>query len=289
MKRILWSMAFFGLCLIAPVCLVRAQTPLQIAPDQAVGVLSEDPSSGERWSTSIFPFGNYVGLDSGEDVFCRTYLRFPLDTIPVSAIVQSATLHVYVDDYWPAPGSAPMSVYPAVVAWTPDSVDWYDIGDWPALGAAVATTVVSSTMGWYGWDVTSLVQGWVDGAPNHGLAVAAADLGSTASNWAAARRLTAGDPATRPYLEVIFSEPTSTPFPPPPTATATRKPSRPTTPQPAAPTATPIPTVTPTPELVLLPITGGGLLAAGAWTLLVGGGLGLLAGLAGAVSRNFRL
>jgi hypothetical protein len=121
----------------------------------------------------------------------------------------------------------------------------------------------------------------VDGTPNHGLAVAAADLGSTASNWAAARRLTADDPATRPYLEVIFSEPT--PSPPP---TATPKPRRRATSQPAAPTATPVPTPTPTPEPILLPVTGGGPPSVGSWVLLVGGGLGLLAGLIGVASRD---
>lgn len=267
-KRILWSIAAIGVCLVTLATFAQAQTPLQIHPDQSVGVLSEDPISGERWSTSILPFGNYVGPASGEDVFCRTYLRFPLDGIPAISTLQSATLYVYVDDFWPELGSAPMSVYPVTAGWTPDGVDWYDTTAWPAPGAAVATTVVSSTEGWYGWDVTALVQGWLDGTPNYGLAVAAADLDSMASNWAAARRLSASDPATRPYLEVIFSAPTPTSQPPPPPTA---------TPRPPAPPATPVPAPTPTPEPVLLPVTGRGLPSAALWLLLAGGGLGLLA------------
>jgi len=272
MKRLLRSIAIAGLCLTALALPTRAQTSLQIHPDQGVGVLSEDPGSGERWSTSIFPFGNYIGATSGEDVFCRTYLHFPLDGIPAGATVQSATLHVYVDDFWPGPGGAPMSAYPVTADWT--GVDWDDVSTWPALGEGVATTDVSSTAGWYGWDVTSLVQGWLDGTPNYGLAAAAADLGSTANNWAAARRLTAEDPATRPYLEVTFSEPEPTPTatpqpPPPPPPTAT--------PQPPAPPATPAPTSTPTPAPILLPETGGGPPAAASWLLLISGGMGLLA------------
>jgi len=182
-----------------------AQTSLQIVPDRSVGVLSEDPSTGERWSTSVFPFGNYVGPASGDDVFCRTYLRFPLDGVPSGAAVRSATLHVYVDDYWPDADGAPMSVYPVMVDWTVGGVDWYDMGAWPALGGGVYTTNVSADADWVAWDVTSLVQGWVGGVPNYGLALAAADPGSTVGDWAAARRRAAGDPATSPYLEVLFS------------------------------------------------------------------------------------
>jgi len=256
-KRTLRSIAAIGFCLAALALSARAQASLQITPDQGVGVLSEDPSDGERWSTSVFPFGNYVGPVSGDDVFCRTYLRFPLGEVPAGSTIQSATLHVYVDDYWPGPGGAPMAAYPATAAWTPDGVDWYDVEAWPALGGAVATTDVSSDGGWFAWDVTPLVQGWVDGASNYGLAVAAADLGSTESNWAAARRLTAADPATRPYLEIVFYEPTPaptpTPQPPPPPPTATPPPPPPTS-QPPAPPATPVPTSTPEP--VLLPVSG---------------------------------
>jgi hypothetical protein len=267
MKRTIWSIVIVGLCLAALVLSARAQTSLQIHPDQGVGVLSEDPGYGDRWSTSIFPFGNYVGPSSGDDVFCRSYLRFPLDGIPAGATVQSATLHVYADDFWPAPGGAPMSVYPVTADWTVEGVDWYDTSAWPALEGAVTTTDVSSTEGWYGWDVATLVQDWLDGSPNYGLAVAAADLDSVASNWAAARRLTADDPDTRPYLEVTFSEPTPTSTSPPPTAPPPPPPPT-AAPQPTAVPATPAPTSTP--ESILLPLTGGGLHDAGMWLLLIG-------------------
>jgi hypothetical protein len=283
MKRTLSSITVIALCLAALVLTARAQTPVQITPDQNVGVLSEDPGSGERWSTSIFPFGNYVGPVSGEDIFCRTYLHFPLGGIPAGATVQSATLYVYVDDSWPAPGGAPMSVYPVTADWT--GVNWDDTSTWPALGGAVATTDVSSTQGWYTWDAASLVQNWLAGTPNYGLAVAATDLNSTATNWAAARRLTSGDPATLPYLEVTFVEPTPTSTPQPPTSTPQPPPPPPTaTPQPPAPPATPAPAPTPTPGPIMLPVTGGGPPPAALWLLLAGGGL--LAGLAGIAARR---
>jgi hypothetical protein len=259
----------------------RAQTALQIVPDQSVGVLSENPAYGERWSTSIFPFGNYVIPDTGQDVFCRTYLRFSLDAVPAGSTVQSATLYVYVDDYWPSASSAPMSVYPVTVDWTSEGVDWYDMNAWPALGEVTATTVITSTTGWFAWDVAGLVQNWLDDTPNYGLAVAAADLDSTASNWAAARRLTADDPNTLPYLDVAFFEPTSAPtFTPEPSPTPISTPPPTATPRPPAPTATPVPTPTPMPEPILLPVTGQAAEPSLLWLVLAGaallaGGLGL--------------
>jgi hypothetical protein len=275
-----------GLCLATVVLPVQAQTAVQLDPDQSVGVLSRDPASGERWSTSTLPFGNYVGSDSGEDVFCRTYLRFPLDGVPANSTVQSATLYVYVDDFWPGAGGAPMSIYPVATAWTPGDVAWDDMGNWPTLEGSVATTDVSSTEGWYTWDVTSLVQGWLDGAPNHGLAIAAAALDSTADNWAAARRLTVDDADTRPYLDLTYVEPTPTPTstpeppPPPPPATAT--------PPPPAATPTPLPIPTPTPEAVLLPTTGKHRPPTAGELLGIGGGLGLLVALTAVAWRTER-
>ncbi|MBC7227876.1 MAG: DNRLRE domain-containing protein, partial [Thermoflexales bacterium] len=144
--------------------------PIQY-PDLSVGVLSEDPGYGERWSTEIFPFGNYVGPTTGQDVFCRTYLKFPISF--ASDSFTQAVLHVYVDDYWPGPGGAPMSVYPVAEDW-PAGVDWYDMATWPELGSPVATTQVTSDGGWFSWDVTGLVREWASGArPNDGLALAA--------------------------------------------------------------------------------------------------------------------
>jgi hypothetical protein len=66
MKRTLRSIVvlMLSLCLAALALPARAQTPLQIFPDQSVGVLSEDPGSGQRWSTSVFPFGNYERISS---------------------------------------------------------------------------------------------------------------------------------------------------------------------------------------------------------------------------------
>jgi hypothetical protein len=271
MKRTLWALALATLFLTAPALTAGAQSPLQIQPDQGVGVLSEAPASGERSSGSVFPFGNYTGTVSGEPVYCRTYLHFALDGLPAGATVQAATLHVYADDFWPDDKGAPMSVYPVAVDWT--GSDWNDPAAWPALGGAAATTQVSASAGWFTWDVTTMVQGWLGGTANHGLAIAAADPASAADDWAAARRISAGDPTTLPYLEITYTAPPATDTP-----TPTPKPRPTAEPRPTAPPAEPEPTPTPLPA-ILLPESGAGSRAGALW-LLAAGGLALLAGLA---------
>ncbi len=228
-------------------------------PDRGVGVLSADPGYGERWSTTIFPFGNYTGTVSGEPIFCRTYLHFPVETRP-GAQVPSATLFVYVDDFWPGPGGAPMSLYPVEEDWSVEGVDWTDMANWPALGAPVATTMVTSDGGWFSWDVRGLVEGWVSGArPNYGLAIAAADLNAVTDNWAAARRLTADSPETRPRLEYSLQIPATVTIAPTPTPQV-----------PQAPAPSPAPPPTPTPVPALLPETGGAGTFRGAAFILAG-------------------
>jgi len=210
-----------GLVLLTLVLPVTAQSPLRIDPDRGVGVLSEEPADGEQWSTDVFPFGNYTGPESGEPVFTRTYLHFPLDAVPSEAAIESATLHVYADDFWPGGGSAPISVYTVSDGSWPEGDDWLDQANWPALGDTIATTSLEATEGWITWDVTAAVRQWTDGGANNGLSIAAADPASTESEWAGARRLTAGDPDTRPYLTVELATPTATPAP---IATATASP-----------------------------------------------------------------
>lgn len=226
-----------------------AQSP-RVTPDRSVGVLSEDPGYGERWSTTIFPFGNYTGTVSGKAIFCRTYLYFPLEVHP-GALVPIATLSVYVDDFWPGPGGASIAVYPVLEDWTVEGVNWYDINAWPSLGAPTATTRVTSEEGWFTWDVTGLVGEWVSGArPNYGLALAAADPDAVTDNWAAARRLSADNPATLPYLTFELVQPS--------TVVLTLRPSPVPSPTPSPPQPPP-PSPLPTPTLaaVLLPETGG--------------------------------
>jgi hypothetical protein len=108
---------------------------------------------------------------------------------------------------------------------------------------------------WLTWDVTALMRAWLtDEVPDYGLALGPAPAPDAdpemAGNLLLARRLTADDPSTRPYLIVEFE-------------------LRPVTP-------TPMPTATPAP---VLPPAGSSVGWGAAGLLLVGAVL-LILGLA---------
>jgi hypothetical protein len=163
-------------------------------------------------------FGNYVA-PSGPSFF-RTYLRFPLGAIPAGATIESAVLQMYVDDQrYPAGGPLNAGVYQVVVnGWTEaglmDTTSWEWLSTLPLFNPIPAVSTVVSTLDqWYYWDVTALVQAWIDGsAPNYGIMVSGnPESGVTQAMGARSRAGTYPDRG--PILMVTYSVPGG---PPPP-------------------------------------------------------------------------
>lgn len=186
---------------------------VQLGPGvgQSIGVLSETPASwGSDASTAILTFGNYVGPISGRLIQTRTFLLFPLTTIPAGATIASATLQVYVND-WPFGGAADLGVYRVAALWD-ESLSW---ASRPATDSTLlASTGVSAVEGWVSWDVTSLVQAWRGGAANYGFALGGAPTpeAMVGDGWAAAAvGRTAGDAPHAPRLVVSYSLPSAAP------------------------------------------------------------------------------
>ncbi len=161
------------------------QTPANVVSQQPGGAEGRDTfilrsktdrnygAHGELWVTRW-------GGDEG-----RALLRFRTDSIPPGAHVVNARLQLYQDT--PSSDGGPVSVHRVTSDWaeggktgqTGPGATWSarDTGvDWHTPGGgfdpqAVATTdIPMGVKGWFAWDVTSLVQGWVDGAyANQGL------------------------------------------------------------------------------------------------------------------------
>ncbi len=248
-----------------------AQTPeplleavVQLGPTvgRSVGLFSRQPAG---WagpsSTSVLAFGNYYGVQSGEAVYARAYLWFPLPPTPQGYVLSEAVLAVRTLDEqpWPFEGEAAFGLYRVLAAWD-ESVTWDSRP--PVDPQPLAQTVVSSTGGvqWVQWDVTALVAAWLEGAvPNQGVLIAAVPNPDAppdqSGNWAvAAYGRMATDPTLAPRLTLRYvlaptPTPTLTPTPLPPTPT-------PRPPAPPPPVSPPPPTPTPTPVIALLPMTG---------------------------------
>lgn len=217
MRRKTWSLCAVGLLVaglvLAGVGLVQAaSSTVTIQLDATTGrnlcVFSTAPASwGSDHSTAVLAFGNYVGPETGLTHRCRSYLWFPLAAIPAEAIVKTAMLEVYVND-WPFDGSADMGVYRVAVPWDED----FNWDTRPAVEMLpLATTNIQSTPGWRSWDVTTEVRAWLVGQrPNHGLMLGGAPTPESliGAGWACAGPgRTGGDPAHRPRLVVVYTLP----------------------------------------------------------------------------------
>jgi len=155
----------------------------------------------------------------------RSYLRFDLGGIPADAIVTSAQLRLYLRS-----ASGPtisMYIHPVNAAWTPGTLTW---NNQPAVGAARATTAVSTSAGDKTWTLTAVAQEWLTGTTvNYGVSVRGPE---SSGEWS--RSFDSIQGTNDPELVINYDLPTATP-----TRTATRTRTR-------TPTVTRTPTRTST-------------------------------------------
>lgn len=137
--------------------------------------------------------------------------------VPSGATVTSAVLGLYRYAAYDN-SSLTLDARRITSAWV-ESVTWSTA---PTFSGSVESSVTTSVNGWYQWDLSSLVQEWVDGsALNYGVGVydhgssyfqrfvSSNNVEATEPNWALPPR----DPLLRPYLKVeytsVIPEPTT--------------------------------------------------------------------------------
>lgn len=110
-----------------------------------------------------------AGTGDGTGVHTRSLINFNLSSIPTGAMIQDATLLVYLADWSGDTSETDIGVAQVYVEWTEAEVNWINqpATSWPDF---VASTLVDGySRRYYRWDVTSLVQDWVNGMSNYGL------------------------------------------------------------------------------------------------------------------------
>ena len=287
---------------------VRATPPAQtsqsaLSPSQSLIVAYYNGET--RLLSDIIPLGNRPSDTTpregtlitpgvvSDTLYYRAYLQFDTTGIPAASTVLTAHLNLYVDRFEYA-GAVPSGevvqggVYAVAEAWSAPSGPLWNWADNPAVVVPASShqAIPFDQRGWYAWDVTPLVQDWVNaGETNYGLLLGMhPDLDTVGRMTAILLGPTAISQTLRPNLSVVYIVPTPTPTAtstdvplptetllptdtPPPTSTAivptapppTNPPQPPPTalPQPTTlPTAAPtsLPTVTPT--MILLPVSG---------------------------------
>lgn len=203
---------------------LQATTVVTLYPTADTYVSQENPDANFSTDTVL----RVARSEFLEESFAL--LRFNLAGIPAGSDINEARFQVFLRgaDY----GSMLLAVYRISESWSVSTVDW---NSRPAVRAGYDSTSVSTSKNYWTWDVTLLVNRWINDAvtyPNDGLAL----RGPTDITYY--RNFDSNQALDRPRLIITYTPPT-------PTATATRTATRTPTRTRTA-TSTRTPTTTPT-------------------------------------------
>jgi PKD domain/FG-GAP repeat len=143
----------------------------------------------------------YVGRQSSTSAG-RALFRFDLNAIPQGATVQNAGFLVYLMASSATPATLPVEVRRIDAAWQEGTVAWSTPLTYTGsnIVSAVGTALNDTS-----WNVTSLVQTWVDGTPNYGLALSSQDENNLGWRGFASREQTLSS-AKPPRFVVTYRE-----------------------------------------------------------------------------------
>lgn len=142
--------------------------------------LFEVPAAADAYIASGRPNQNFeddalfLGYNAVGDQFGaqRILLRFDVDSfIPENAVIHNADLRLRLNFATPS-DDTPMPTLLRRLAsdWTEDEVTWNTEPTWAEIRDD--TTEVSAVLAWYSWDITTLVDDWLDGThPNYGVEI----------------------------------------------------------------------------------------------------------------------
>jgi hypothetical protein len=129
----------------------------------------------------------------------RFLVEFDISAIPAGTSISAANLKLYVFSVTNSSVGAEFRPYRVAADWGETTVTW---NTQPSIGLESGDSALLKGVGWYSWNVTSIVQGWVDGTyPNYGFLVKSAENIDFSTKSVYTREETV-NPNLRPILEV---------------------------------------------------------------------------------------
>ncbi len=233
-------------------------TPITVMFQQGI---SPSPAYTGVADTFISNYGSDQNANYGTNpsLFLRNndqragLIKFDVSSIPGYAIIESASLSFYVDSQSNA-NSLPVELHKVRRTWVDTQATWFNAttaNTWGLPGANDSATDIFATIAtsttltdvnyWQDFDVTALVQGWVQAAAsNNGVALKAGSAGNVEYHLRSSDYNTPAE--FRPRLTINYRLPGG----PTPTVTIT-----------STPTRTPTRTLTPTPTPVTVVLQKG--------------------------------
>lgn len=135
----------------------------------------------------------------------RSLVQFDVSSIPAGTPISQATLYLFlVNSCDIGERTHTATVYRTKASWSELSVTWNTKPDYAeAYGSA---PIPSRTWGWYSFDVTNLVRGWVNGSfPNYGLMIRGPESSGNDSAQLGFFTLNMTDRTYDPYLSIVYA------------------------------------------------------------------------------------
>lgn len=148
----------------------------------------------------------WVGYDhcsSGK--ISRSLLRFDLSAIPAGTSISSARLYLnLINSCDIGERTHVATVYRVTSSWSASTVTW---NNRPGYAEAYGSrSIPSRTWGWYYFDVTNLVRGWVNGSfPNYGLMVRGPESSDNTSARLGFATVESSGTTYDPYLSITYT------------------------------------------------------------------------------------
>jgi len=140
-------------------------TPISIllTPIADAYIRSDTPTLNYGSAPTLFVGTQFVTLTA------RSLYHFDLSAIPAGATIVSATFQSFATVFSPPPTTTvDIELVRVDATWSEMTVNWLTPLTYTGANNVVG---VGLTPAYYSWDVTSLIQTWVDGAVNNGLAL----------------------------------------------------------------------------------------------------------------------
>jgi len=188
-----------------------AGVTITVNPVTTEHAITIQPGAGEGKDAMVM-YGDNPDINYGSDPdliigntskeHYRSYLQFNLETLPVGAVIANADLKLY---QYNTSGTEDLSVGLHLVteSWEENSINWSNQSHFGTVETKVSVIAGEST--WISWDITSLLQEWLDGShPNHGIVLCDEEeyTGETYFSYHSSDYTT--DSLLRPKLEIIY-------------------------------------------------------------------------------------
>ena len=146
-------------------------------------ILQGYASSNTGSDTSMWAgYDDYLNPDGK---IARSLIKFDTSVIPPGTSISGAVLQVYLVSSYDYPGTTrTITTYRIGSGWSEYAVTWNTA---PSMGEAYgATGVTHGAWGWFSFDVTNLVRGWINGTlPNYGVMLRGPEWSGSDSSWKA--------------------------------------------------------------------------------------------------------